>query len=238
MGADLTKIAAQVMAAIHASGASKELDFTAEIIEAAKSKAYDVMTNYDWAILRRSTTVSGGSVNGQSTYTLSGTSANPCGRPITVNYATYPIDYVEPEDFDLRIAGADASNYDISMWTLDSYNSQGFPVIKFFGTPSQSGDEIFYRYQVRIDEADPLEKMPGHMLEIVRLKLLSEFYPYPDKSAQFRDEAENKVNNSLWTMRVKGNLSKRGVISRDRMQGNIEANRFASRNHRSYISGS
>lgn len=238
MSADLTKIAAQVMAAIHASGASKDLDLTNQIVDSGKSRAYRLMTNYDWMFLRSQTTHSGGSVLGTSTYTLIGTTAIPCGKIISVKYGTRLVDYVPQEEYDRRIDGIDTTNYDVSMWTISGYSSAGFPVIQFFGTPAANSDAITYRYQRRIDEADSLNLMPGYMLDIVRLELLSEFYPYPDKSAQYRQEADDLLNASLWSERVKHNLVTQGVISRDRMQGNLEANRFASRHRRGYSTGS
>lgn len=237
MSADLTKIAAQVMAAIHASGANKDLDFTDQIVDAGKAHAYDVMTNYDWMFLRAQTTHSGGSVSGTSTYKLIGTSAIPCGKIISVKYGTRLIDYVPQEEYDRRTDGIETTGFDVSIWTLNGYSSDGFPIIKFFGTPAANGDAITYRYQRKIDEADSLSLMPGYMLNIIRLRLLSEFYPYPDKSAQYRQQAEDQLNASLWAERAKHNLVTQGVISSDRMQGNREANRIASRHRRSYTTG-
>lgn len=238
MSADLTKIAAQVMAAIHASGASKELDFTESIVDSGKSIAYRLMTDHDWMFLRSQTTHSGGSVLGTSTYTLIGTAAIPCGKIISIRYGSRLVDYVPQEEYDRRIDGIETTGYPVSMWTINGYSAAGYPVVKFFGTPSASGDEISYRYQRRVDEADSLNLMPGYMLDIVELELLSRFYPYPDKSAQYKQQADDALNASLWAERAKHNLVTQGVISRDRMQGNLEANRFASRHRRGYTTGS
>lgn len=231
MSVDLKGIAAQVMATLRAAGVKKDLDFADQIELTAKSHAYNLLANYDWHFLRGSTSTT--SVDGTATYTLTGAS-NDCGLIINLKYANYLMPYVPQEEFDQRTEGLTSTQQPVGMWTISSYSAAGFPIIKFFGTPSESNKTIEYRYKKRIDEADPSALLPGHMMDIIRLKCLAEFFPYPDKSAQYRAEAENKINEALWAEREKHNLTTRGVISDDRMQGNTEANRLGNRGYRAY----
>ena len=218
------------MAAIHAAGGSKDLDLTDQIVLSGQAHAYDIMTNYDWMFLRGSTTFTGGSVSGTSTYKLTGTADVPCGRIIEVYYDTYKLEYYPQEEFLSRKQGLTSSNYPVSMWTMNSFASDGFPIIELFGAPNEDDITISYLYQRRVDEADALDLMPGSMMNILRLRLLSEFYPYPDKSGMYAQQAEMFLNSALWSQRPKQTMVTRGVISNDRMQGNREANRLGSRN--------
>lgn len=222
MAINIERLAAQVAQMTGKDGVEEE------VREAARSHAVALL-RHPWNFLKFSkSTVT---VANTASYTLSGLS-NDCGKVRYLYYGGYELDFETLDDFNRAIQGLTALSTPICLWTITGYSNGGFPVIRLFGTPTEAGIAIDYTYQKMVDEADPFSLIPGWMMNIIRNKVLAEFYPYPDKSQMYADLAEKGINEALWAEREKHGQSKKMQLDSDRLYANRKANDLAARRHR------
>jgi hypothetical protein len=199
-----------------------------EVKAAGTTFAYELLSQYDWHQLRGSATKT--TTSGTATYALQGASKD-CGKLIMLLYETFEIGYVPQEEFYRRNQGTQLSQIPVSMWTISGYDVEGFPVVKLSGTPQVSGETIEYVYTKRIDETDPFKDLPAFMMNIIRLRMLAEFYPYPAKSEQYAKLAQEAIDRALWIQKEKEGLNVRMQQDPDRALSNQLANDLAARRH-------
>lgn len=199
-----------------------------EVKSAGTTFAYELLSQYDWHPLRGSDTQT--TTLGTATYALQGASKD-CGKLIMLLYETQEIEYVTQEDFYRRIQGVQLSQIPVTMWTISGYDVEGFPVVKLAGTPQITGETIEYVYTKRIDESDPFKDLPAFMMNIIRLRMLAEFYPYPAKSEQYAKLAQEAIDRALWIQKEKEGLNVRMQQDPDRIMSNQLANDLAARRH-------
>lgn len=154
-----------------------------------------VLETFEWSFLFASATED--SIANTNEYALSGAN-NDCGIIQAVYYAGNEVVFKDSLEFDRLTKSGTALPTDglVSIWTRlpGTDASGGFPILKLFGTPSLSGDDIYYTYKKSIDESDPLKHVPAAMRDLFECEAVSRFHPNPNDRADYSKRAEVLVN--------------------------------------------
>lgn len=170
-------------------------DSKREAVEAAiKSFGLALLESYEWSFLYSSDTDP--SVVNQSQYTLRG-AASDCGIVSAVYYDGVELIFKDNLEFNRLTQGItdNETAYPVGIWTWlpGSDATDGFPIIKLFGTPTIADDDIFYSYRKLIDEAEPLKHAPAAMADLIELETVSRFHPNPNDRFDFGKKAEKAL---------------------------------------------
>lgn len=171
------------------------------VLQAMKTYGYRLLTNYHWDFLRKTDTTT--SVDGTAAYTLKGDSLD-VGQLLKVRYDGYTLEYYEPEDYDRLTDGLTATDHEVAVWYISGSSTDGFPTITIFGTPSDTGKEIWFRYYKKVDESDPFQLMPGWMADILFLAMQVRFQPDINIRQLAMNEERRAIGDALWSLRKPG----------------------------------
>lgn len=172
-----------------------------------------------------------------ASYTLSGNSNN-CGKIIYLGYDGHDFrqHYADPEEF-ARFYDADlAQSTEVSKWTIKGYSGKN-PIATFFGTPMETGKEIFYRFRKVIDNSDPMAMLPVDMIDLVVLKMISRFHPSGSdkKSADTEYQEGLAAAKERWMPEI--GLPREPQLNEEQMDRNYEINSALSDHGHGFSSG-
>lgn len=141
----------------------------------------ELLDKRDWHFLE--ITVTEVTVANQSEYTISGANDN-CGKIVDLYYNGYLVDYKDTQEFyrlTKAIETTVATAYSgMLYWTsLPESATEGFPVVKLFGTPTEAGIEMFVVALKRVDVDEPELLIPRFLTGIVMNTMLSRHLPDP-----------------------------------------------------------
>ncbi|GEM_PF-5935517 len=160
-----------------------------------------------------------------ATYTLSGNNNN-CGKIIYLSYDGEDFTkghYCDSEEFARFYDADNAQNVAVLKWTIKGYLNK-HPIATFYGTPMETGKEIFYRFKRIIDSSDPLAVLPGDMIDVIAAKMIWRFHPSAqEKQAALQDWIEALVAaKERWIPEI--GLPREPQINEEQMDRNYEIN--------------
>lgn len=170
-------------------------------LEAIRNKmtrdALEILRLYDWTFLEVTGTVT--TVADVYEYTLTPSGDNPpeCEAVLDLLYDV---------DVATKKKGLPLEHMDWALWRVDptinppaassgrrytvkGKTTSGTPIIELEWTPAEAGLVMDFRYKVRVDPADPFVYFIPELWSYVVNRALAQFYPYPQKSDEFKTQA-------------------------------------------------
>lgn len=191
-----------------------------------------ILESFEWSFLDGEDTDP--SIANVNEYILTG-AANDCGIIQAVYYAGKEVTFKDSLEFDRLTKPGEVlpSDGSVVFWTRlpGTDASSGFPTLKLFGTPSRSGDEIYYSYRRLIDETNPLKYAPAAMRDLFECEAISRFHPNPNDRFDYSKRAEKAINYLLKRYRKTTIAHRPGRIDPLQRARNYEINMLGGYRH-------
>lgn len=189
-------------------GGAQKLDI-AGVESALQRIALDILNQHPWSFLEVADPATESSVVNVDEYELTGAS-DDARHIIDLKYNGNHVDYQERHQF--FVDNSSTNQAAIKKWTIIGRNATGNPIVKFRGTPTQSGLVISYLYTKKVDPATAIDTIEVELAGYLVATACSEFHPFPQKSRIFEKQAERALASALAAHTLKPNAVDTDVL--------------------------